>query len=316
MTIHQAKGLEFPVVVLAAMANNMYDPSPAIGVASPDRYEFNLGKGLTSVRYDEWSDFERVPRGLAERVRLQYVACTRARDHLIVSLCGEHGTNKQPHSSLMWDAIARDPSDITTLDDSSVTVAALEPAAVPPLPPDWSQQVDRVRTLSRAPFIAAPSGEAAAILGLQPPSATATYEAPTDVTATVEATVAADARAARDGRPLGRAVHAAMDAIVRIGTDASDGDIFVACRRAAQDEGLPAEGVRLVEGFADLVFEGADGLVLVDYKTDEAISAETRQHYAEQLAAYAELIERATEMTVTDRQILHVTADGATSFRV
>ena len=355
MTIHQAKGLEFPVVVLAAMANNMYDPSPAIGVASPDRYEFNLGKGLTSVRYDEWSDLERVPRGLAERVRLQYVACTRARDHLIVSLCGEHGTNKQPHSSLMWDAIARDPSDVTTFDDSSVTVAALELAAVPPLPSDWSQHVDRVRTLSRAPFIAAPSGEAAAILGLQPPSATATYEAPTDVTATVEATVAADARAARDGRPLGRAVHAALDAVVRIGTDASDGDVFVACRRAAQDEGLPAEidavstrvraalasdlmaealaaprrwtelylaapvdaeGVRLVEGFADLVFEGADGLVLVDYKTDVAISAETRQHYAEQLAAYAELIERATKMTVTARQILHLTADGATSFRV
>jgi ATP-dependent exoDNAse (exonuclease V) beta subunit len=79
---------------------------------------------------------------------------------------------------------------------------------------------------------------------------------------------------------------------------------------------VDAEGVRLVEGFADLVFEGTDGLVLVDYKTDVAISAETRQHYAEQLAAYAELIERATKMTVTARQILHLTADGATSFRV
>jgi hypothetical protein len=254
---------------------------------------------------------------------------------------------------LLWDAIARDPSDVTALDDSPVAVSLLEAVAVPPLPYDWSQRVERVRALSRAPFIAAPSGEAAAILGLQRGLAAAAHEAPTEVTATAEATVAADARAARDGRPLGRAVHAALDAIVRIGVGVSDDDIEGACRRAAQDEGLPAatdavssrvraalacdlmaealaaprrwselylaapvnaEGVRLVEGFADLVFEGAEGLVLVDYKTDEAISAEARQHYSEQLAAYAELIERATGMTVSARQVLHLTPDGATSF--
>ncbi len=79
---------------------------------------------------------------------------------------------------------------------------------------------------------------------------------------------------------------------------------------------VDTDGVRLVEGFADLLFEGADGLVLVDYKTDETINPETRQHYAEQLAAYAELIERATGMAVTARRILHLSPDGASVFTV
>ena len=74
--------------------------------------------------------------------------------------------------------------------------------------------------------------------------------------------------------------------------------------------------MRLVEGFADLLFESADGLVLVDYKTDETISPATRQHYVAQLAAYAELIERATGMVVTARRILHLAPEGATVFNV
>ncbi|MDI1288637.1 MAG: PD-(D/E)XK nuclease family protein, partial [bacterium] len=305
--------------------------------------------------YDEWCEVDRKPRSLAERVRLHYVACTRARDHLIVSICGEHGTNKQPHSSLLWEAIPREPSDVTALDDSPVVLATLPPALFTPLPADWSQQVERIRTAGRAPFIAAPSGEAAAYLGLQGASVTSAPEAPADLTPTVETTVAADARAARDGRPLGRAVHAALDALVRVGPGATDDDLETACRRAAQDEGLPAEitavslrvraavaseliqealasdrrwselylaapvdadGVRLVEGFADLLFEGAYGLTLVDYKTDETIGPETRQHYAEQLAAYAELIERASGKIVTARRILHLSTDGASVLSV
>ena len=79
---------------------------------------------------------------------------------------------------------------------------------------------------------------------------------------------------------------------------------------------VDSEGVRLVEGFADLVFEGPEGLVLVDYKTDESISDETRQHYAEQLAAYAALIERATGTKVASRRILHLASSGASEFEV
>jgi ATP-dependent helicase/nuclease subunit A len=79
---------------------------------------------------------------------------------------------------------------------------------------------------------------------------------------------------------------------------------------------VEAAEVRLVEGFADLLFESSEGLVLVDYKTDEVISPETRQHYADQLAAYAELIERVTGMSVAARRILHLSPDKAAVFSV
>ncbi|MBU6244123.1 MAG: UvrD-helicase domain-containing protein [Actinomycetales bacterium] len=361
MTVHQAKGLEFGIVALAGMASNMYDRPPRIGVASRERYEFNLGDGLESVCYQQWSELDRDPRTLAERVRLHYVACTRARDHLIISICGEEGTNKRPHSSLLWAAIPRQASDVCSLDARPIPVDQPVPVGQPmpvdqPAPavalalaPDWSQQVERIRSRSQVPFIAAPSGQAAAILGLTP--AAATQESPPDATATASGTVAADARASRDGRPFGRAVHAALDRVMQQGSGARDEDISTGCLLACEAEQVTDEltsvrrlvdaalgcelmrramasprrwmelylaapvddeQVRLVEGFADLLFEDDAGLILVDYKTDASISAEVRQHYADQLRAYAELIRRSTGKTVTACHILHLSADGAT----
>ena len=353
MTVHQAKGLEFAIVVLAAMANNIYDPSPAIGIADPNRFEFRITKHLRSVGYDHWDEHVRKPRSAAERVRLHYVACTRARDHLIISLCGEHGTNKRPHSSLLWDAVPRDPSDVAAVDEVPVPVAPIPSPPVSPMPHDWGEQVARIRSRGRVPFIAAPSGDAAAFLGLPIPPVTASRTPPADAPVPFETTVAAETRTARDGRPIGRAVHAALDTIVGTGAGATEADRESACLRAAQDEGVAvegvavlvqaaitsslmrnalsaprrwselyraapvdSEGVRLVEGFADLVFEGPEGLILVDYKTDESMDDDTRQHYAEQLAAYEMLIERATGTRVTSRRILHLASSGASEFEV
>ena len=43
---------------------------------------------------------------------------------------------------------------------------------------------------------------------------------------------------------------------------------------------------------------------------------DTRQHYAEQLAAYEMLIERATGTKVASRRILHLASSGASEFEV
>jgi len=86
MTIHQAKGLEFPVVVVADL-NRKLNPSRDRAVFSPE-----IGP---AVRYGENS--ERAVTGLelylkvqqredeAESIRLLYVAATRAADYLILS---------------------------------------------------------------------------------------------------------------------------------------------------------------------------------------------------------------------------------------
>ncbi len=49
----------------------------------------------------------------------------------------------------------------------------------------------------------------------------------------------------------------------------------------------------LVEGVVDLVYRDASGLVVVDYKTDTALSEDARAAYGRQVALYAQAIERA-----------------------
>ena len=346
MTIHQAKGLEFPIVVLGAMASIIYNPSPSIGIVERDRYEFSLGKDLRSLNYTEWDQNERQPRSDAERIRLDYVACTRARDHLIVSICGEYGRKTKRHATLLWPSIPAQPDHITALDSEPVVVQVPAEQPPPPLPDNWEDAVVGVRARAKQPFVALPSGTAAAVLGLtQAPGEPSEVTSDHEPRRSVETTTAADSRAARDGRPLGRAVHAALDTMVRTGSPFTPDDVEQACRRACEAEGIldelgvvrdrvasalvtdlmmqalaaerrwselylaaPADDpvVTLVEGFADLLFETSDGLVLVDYKTDEVISSETRQHYAGQLATYDELLRLATGRSAVRRVILHL----------
>jgi len=56
----------------------------------------------------------------------------------------------------------------------------------------------------------------------------------------------------------------------------------------------------VVSGKVDLVYEAADGLVIVDYKTDEPASAGRRAEgeYGDQMAAYAALLARVTARAV------------------
>ncbi len=94
MTIHKAKGLEFPVVVLANTGNRgrpeeknpLYYVSPGFGLS--------LGLGEENYFYAELRR-ESEKKETAELKRLLYVALTRARSHLIIS--GVH--NRQNRGS-------------------------------------------------------------------------------------------------------------------------------------------------------------------------------------------------------------------------
>jgi ATP-dependent helicase/nuclease subunit A len=95
MTIHAAKGLEFPVVIVPEMGQRsnqvqppvlMERPGPLMGVRIPDpEDDFETAEtpvySLLKSRQEE--------KLLAEKKRLMYVALTRAADHLIMS--GEIG---------------------------------------------------------------------------------------------------------------------------------------------------------------------------------------------------------------------------------
>lgn len=88
MTVHTAKGLEFPVVILADMTANLSHENP-------DRH-VDAARGLCAMRLlnclpKELIDNEVVERRRerAEGVRVAYVAATRARDLLVVPVVGD-----------------------------------------------------------------------------------------------------------------------------------------------------------------------------------------------------------------------------------
>ena len=88
MTVHKAKGLEFPVVVLADIACKL-------SLDEASRY-LDPQKRLCAVRIGGWSPLdlqehnaEEAKRDEAEGMRLAYVAATRARDLLIVPAVGD-----------------------------------------------------------------------------------------------------------------------------------------------------------------------------------------------------------------------------------
>jgi superfamily I DNA/RNA helicase len=90
LTIHAAKGLEFKVVVVADAGRDKAPPaSDEILALSDGRFGFRVADPITSERrgayaYEEVKEARKAEER-AERLRLYYVAMTRAIDRLIVS---------------------------------------------------------------------------------------------------------------------------------------------------------------------------------------------------------------------------------------
>ena len=84
MTVHKAKGLEFPVVVLADPTCSAARDTPSRRVDPSRRLWVEPLCGSAPIEL-----LEAATRLQAEAVRVAYVAATRARDLLVAPVCGD-----------------------------------------------------------------------------------------------------------------------------------------------------------------------------------------------------------------------------------
>lgn len=325
LTVHAAKGLEFPVVVLAGIGTR---PQPAtLPPVSIEGGALVAAVGTKSSGRLELGDVAGAERREtahrdAEAARLLYVAVTRARDHLVVSL---RHLEKYGGGSGAVRLIAAGATDRC---DRWEPPLIREATAAGPLS-DLAVETPAESAEHHARARAALVGRATR---LRYTSATAISAASGDT----ERRAQADEpwNRGRGGTRVGRAVHAAIQSLP---LDANPGQIAAVSTAQALAEAVPeridevaglvraalgseaAERARraigaarevpfamtrdgiVVEGFIDLVIPTPTGLEIVDWKTDDVRAdgvAERLEGYRLQAGLYAAGVSRATGQPV------------------
>jgi ATP-dependent exoDNAse (exonuclease V) beta subunit len=97
MSVHKAKGLEFPVIILADITGKICRQYPSRHIDGPSRLCAIPVAGCEPLDLGEQSELE-LGRDRAEGIRLAYVAATRARELLVVPTIGD-----DPRQS--WDSV-------------------------------------------------------------------------------------------------------------------------------------------------------------------------------------------------------------------
>jgi ATP-dependent exoDNAse (exonuclease V) beta subunit len=322
MTVHSAKGLEFPIVFLAALHKGIDTDVPVVAFSRT----FGLGARwrMPDARKDKDDLFqhsireERKRREAEESSRLLYVAMTRAEEHLVLSFSGKKPAN--------WAGVVARRlglADLQTVRDEVVEFDG------------WKLRV--LVTQSGAGVFACQSGDDVGRRKRLPhenqllprPHVNGQHESSTTVTAlsafagcprkyflggylgfghTAPAPENDAGEASISAAELGSQVH---ELLADLPVEKPDPEaIRLAAvfrqsplgRRAAQAERREREFDFILEledlivhGQIDLWFEEAGEIVIVDYKTDSVKPAEAHQRaqdYALQLRIYAMAVER------------------------
>lgn len=156
MTVHAAKGLEFPVTILSGTTTRPRGQRDSVQVLwGHDPIQLRLGKDVTTPNWeaakavDEAMDFH-------ERLRLLYVAATRARDHLVVSLHRKQeaagaddrkASNGELLAAACADAPVQEELDLEG-HDRLRTQAGPVPAPLPPVG-EWRTEIEAVLDRAR-----------------------------------------------------------------------------------------------------------------------------------------------------------------------
>ncbi|HEX5369127.1 MAG TPA: UvrD-helicase domain-containing protein [Dehalococcoidia bacterium] len=338
LTIHAAKGLEFPIVFLIGLGTTPRWETPIFGHdRDGGRVAVRIGAVTRNAVFQlgpvEAVNLHEKLHADAERDRLLYVATTRARDHLILSLFHKDGTTTcaaarlilngareqaeslppvglatsapaSPFASLVIDAPGLDEAafesersallaDARRQRYTSATALGRHDAE-----PDQEEHEDESEPWSR--------GRAGTHLGRAVHAALQTLPWDADAAA-IEAV--ANAQAVAEAVPR-RAGEAAQLIRVALSTDAARR--ARGAKRALREVpfALERDGV-ILEGYVDLLIESEDGIEVIDWKTDHispnAVEARLRQ-YELQAGVYVLGIEAATGRSVSRVTYVFVSA--------
>ncbi|MDO9171069.1 MAG: UvrD-helicase domain-containing protein [bacterium] len=329
MTIHGAKGLEAPCVLLVDAADPMTREETTLVLETGTSGGGPVVQGIRKQHRDATGGGDgdlgstlaataarRLEEQRHEQANLLYVAMTRARDELVV-LGAAPERNSQAPSFLSW--LAAGPRPLDDLPDDLAADAAHPPATAgaattsgPSLwePTGWEPLIE---TLSPSASTAPPlPGDATPGDDLHAPESAdgADDEARQAV---LEATLARDAAMAH-----GTAVHRWLQFAVEGGAmPAGDGPAHAEAAAVFANPGLdaifrPARGRVLCEaavmarlpranggperrllGAVDLLLVGDEEIVVVDYKTNRVTEADLGsvvEHYRPQMQAYREAL--------------------------
>ena len=333
LTVHRAKGLEAPIVCLYDTADNFVSAADAIPLWEEHRIAVGFREGCQPPGWAGLRKHDEA-KAWAEARRLLYVACTRARDLLVIP---------KPPPDAQVGAFWRDLVErVPAAGDEDVRV--VEAGALEAPPDDASD----LRSLSLAE-----GGDArAALWSEEREQRTAAAGARalriatvSDLVARGDKTVTATSSGTEGerARAFGRLVHRLLEVAALRPPPEGDALSAVAealapgfgvspeaARRAAEHAkralSLPVmerarrsgrawrelpfwlpEEEELIEGVVDLVFEEEGQLVVVDYKTDHVTAEQAvdqAAHHAPQLRIYGRGLALALGMPVRERLVL------------
>jgi ATP-dependent exoDNAse (exonuclease V) beta subunit len=353
LTVHGAKGLEFPVTIVSGMTTRAQARTAGVQLRFPhdrDTYALRVSSRVTTEEFERYAPIDE-QMDFHEKLRLLYVAMTRARDHLVVSV---HRPAKEPsadrtswtHAQLVWDAVVRgvDPDsweDFQCTSADRVEQSVDTTTARAPTPPPWSEWVasreaaraasGRRRVVSATGLARGEEENRGLVPGLEkgardldlPPwnkgrYGTALGRAVHAVLQTVDLATgeglddAAAAQAAAEGI-IGREAAIASRARVALTTRVVREAVAHGFRREMY-VATPVDGTTL-EGYVDLVYRRPDGLVVVDYKTDAWSDDDDLDQkvvrYRLQGAAYAVALEQATGEPVAECVFVFLSSEQA-----
>ncbi|MDQ2727080.1 MAG: UvrD-helicase domain-containing protein [Actinomycetota bacterium] len=308
MTIHAAKGLEFPVTIVSGLSSVPQSRrAPADVVFRPDgQVGYRFGAKVKTLAWETWAPIDE-QMSLDERIRLLYVACTRARDHLVVSLYRKERKTApaavtRTNAELLIDGMGATVDDLPDA-GIAVPVPAGPPAGAPPVvsPLPFEQW----RSIRTATLVAAsqPVAVAATALseegiadgddrdpaeepdpGLQkrprdldlPPwlkgrYGTAVGRAVHGVLQVVDLATGTGLEDAVAAQCEAEAIPTRADTVARLVRAALTAPVIVEAARSPHWREVyaatPLGDGRLLEGYIDLLYRRGDGLVIVDYKT-------------------------------------------------